>query len=206
MNGGTTNELKDLSNVFRVPELKMQYPKPELFFILNNEIHNVLEQFRAVDTFILDVDGVLTDNRLLVMENGDLLRTMHVRDGEAIKRAIRAGYRFAVITGMRSPGVLDRLQFLGIPENMILWNISNKLEAFEDLCHDFRIDPKTALYMGDDIPDIAVMKRVGLPVCPFDAVPEVIAVSQYVSPLGGGAGCVRDVVEKVLKLHGKWIF
>ena len=171
---------------------------------MQHEIHNVLEQFRAVDTFIFDVDGVLTDNRLLVMENGDLLRTMHVRDGEALKRALRLGYRIAIITGMRSPGVVHRLAYLGIPDNLILRNISNKLEAFEDLCYEFKIDPKTTLYMGDDVPDVPVMRRVGLPVCPFDAVPEVIAVSQYVSPLDGGAGCVRDVVEKVLKLHGKW--
>ncbi len=173
---------------------------------MQHEIHNVLEQFRAVETFIFDVDGVLTDNRLLVMENGDLLRTMHCRDGEAIRRAIRFGYRVAIITGMRSPGVVLRLEYLGIPDALILRNITNKLEAFEDLCHDFKIDPKTTLYMGDDVPDIEVMKRVGLPVCPFDAVPEVIAVSQYVSPLAGGAGCVRDVMEKVMKLHGKWPF
>ncbi len=171
---------------------------------MQQEVHNVLEQFRSVETFIFDIDGVFTDNRLLVMENGDLLRTMNARDGEAVKRAIRLGYRFAVITGMRSQGVLHRLKFLGIQPELIYWNIFNKLEAFEDLCHDHKIEPRTALFMGDDMADVPVLRKVGLPVCPFDAIPEVIAECQYVSPLVGGAGCVRDVVEKVLKLHGKW--
>jgi 3-deoxy-D-manno-octulosonate 8-phosphate phosphatase (KDO 8-P phosphatase) len=169
------------------------------------EIHNVLEQFRRIETFILDIDGVLTDNRVLVMENGDLLRTMHVRDGEAMKRALKAGYRIAIISGMRSPGVVDRLKFIGIPENMILKGISNKLEAFEDLIFDQKIDAETALYMGDDMPDLPVLLRVGLPVCPSDAIPEVIAVSQYISPKNGGDGCVRDVIEKVMKLQNKWV-
>lgn len=168
------------------------------------EIFNILEQFRHVKTFIFDVDGVLTDNRVLVMENGDLLRTMNVRDGEAIKRALRADFRIAIITGMRSPGVVERLKFLGIPEGMIYKGVHDKMEALEDLIHDWGVALETALYMGDDLPDVPVMRRVGLPVCPFDAMPEVLAVSKYVSPKVGGDGCVRDVIEKVMKLNAKW--
>ena len=170
------------------------------------EIYNILERFRPIRNFIFDVDGVLTDNRIVVFENGDFVRIFNVRDGEVMKRALRYGFRIAIITGGRSEGVVKRLVTLGIPEPMIYKGVFNKIEAFDDLCFDHHFDPATTLYMGDDLPDIPVMKKVALPTAPADAVPEVLAAAEYISPLKGGNGCVRDVIEKVLKLNGKWEF
>ena len=164
---------------------------------------NQLEQFKDVKTFIFDVDGVLTDSSVLVMEDGKLLRKMSIRDGYALKRAVKAGYHVCIITGGKSEGVKTRLQGLGIKD--IYLGASDKLECFEEYISTYELDPTHILYMGDDVPDYPVMKRVGLPVCPHNAVPEIIEIAQYISPLKGGEGCARDVIEKVLRLNGNWV-
>jgi 3-deoxy-D-manno-octulosonate 8-phosphate phosphatase (KDO 8-P phosphatase) len=127
---------------------------------------------------------------------------MDIKDGYAIKAALASGIKIMVITGGRSKGVVDRLKGLGIRE--VYAGVSNKLEKFEDLVDIFELDPEGILYMGDDIPDMEVMKRVGMPCCPADACPEIKEISLYISPLDGGEGCVRDVIEKILKLQGNW--
>ncbi len=163
---------------------------------------NYLEKFRDIHTFIFDVDGVLTNSELIVLENGRLLRKMNVRDGYALKRAIKAGYRVCIITGGKSSGVVVRLEALGIVD--IYKGVDDKLDALDEYVDIYDIDLAGVLYMGDDIPDYEVMRRVGLPACPADAAIEIVQISQYQSPIKGGAGCARDVIEKVLKLHGKW--
>jgi len=163
---------------------------------------NHLEKFRNVSTFIFDVDGVLTDSSVLVMEDGQLLRQMNIRDGYAIRRAIEAGYHFCVITGGRSEGVKTRLTNLGV--RYVYSGISDKKEAYDRFLEGMDIDPETILYMGDDLPDHPVMRRVGVPVCPKNAATEIIAIAAYVSHLEGGAGCARDVIEKVMRLQGTW--
>lgn len=163
---------------------------------------NHLENFNAIRTFIFDVDGVLTNNEILITENGELLRKMNVRDGLAIKIALEKGYRIAIITGGRSEGVKKRLEALGIKD--IYSGISNKLEAFEELVNNYDLNPVEILYMGDDLPDYPVMRRVGMATCPKNSAPEIFPIANYVSPFNGGEGCVRDVIEKVLRLHGKW--
>lgn len=164
---------------------------------------NVLEKFKDVTTFIFDVDGVLTDNSLLITESGELLRSMNARDGFAMKLALESDYNIAIITGGKSEGVIKRLNGLGIVD--IYKGINDKVEAFNDYIEQNGINPENILYMGDDIPDFDVMRRVGLPTCPADAVTEILQVAQYVSPKLGGKGCVRDVIEKVMRLHNKWI-
>ncbi len=164
---------------------------------------NFLEQFRQVHTFIFDVDGVLTNSELLITEEGKLLRKMNTRDGFAMKLAIKAGYRVCIITGGSSAGVVERLKGLGITD--IYKGVDDKLEAFEEYIHMYDLEPGGILYMGDDIPDYDPMRLVGLPCCPKDAAVEIARISQYHSPIEGGRGCVRDVIEKVLKLHGHWI-
>lgn len=164
---------------------------------------NYLEQFRNIQTFIFDVDGVLTNSELIILENGRLLRKMNVRDGYALKQAVRAGYRVVIITGGKSSGVVTRLEALGIKD--VFKGIEDKLETYEEYVDSYGLDPATILYMGDDIPDYEVMRRVGLPACPADAAVEIMQIAQYKSPINGGAGCVRDVIEKVMKLHGKWM-
>jgi len=163
---------------------------------------NHLERFHAIHTFIFDVDGVLTDSSVLILEDGKLLRKMSIRDGYAIKQAVLAGYRICVITGGKSEGVRSRLLNLGVSD--VYLGKDDKLEAYEELVGLYELDQDGILYMGDDVPDYPVMRKVGLPTCPANAAPEVLGIAQYVSPYRGGEGCVRDVIEKVMRLHGKW--
>ena len=166
--------------------------------ILNN-----LEKFGVMDTLIFDVDGVLTNSELIVLETGHLLRKMNTRDGYALKRAVDMGLRVAIITGGRSAGVIDRLRGLGITD--IYSGASDKLEVYEELVYTYDLNEETILYMGDDVPDLEPMRRVGLPVCPKDAAHEIRNIALYVSPIEGGRGCARDVIEKVLRLKNKWL-
>lgn len=164
---------------------------------------NTLEEFKRINTIILDVDGVLTNSELIILENGSLLRKMNVRDGYAIKAAINAGIRICIITGGKSSGVVQRLKGLGVKDMYL--GISDKLEAFEEILYTYDLDPTTIAYMGDDIPDYNPMRRVEMPACPSNAAPEILAIAQYISPLKGGEGCVRDFIEKILRIQGKWI-
>jgi len=163
---------------------------------------NQLEQFKDINTFIFDVDGVLTNSQVLVLEDGKLLRQMSIRDGYAIKQAVKKGYRVCVITGGRSEGVKTRLQNLGVTD--VYLGASDKMEQYEELVDIYDLEEANILYMGDDVPDYEVMRRVGLPTCPADAAPEIFKIALYVSPVKGGEGCARDVIEKVLKLNDDW--
>ena len=163
---------------------------------------NVLELFRGITTFVFDVDGVLTDSTVLLLENGLQARQMHIKDGLALQMALRNGYRVIIISGGTSEPVIRRLQYLGIEE--VHLGLKDKLKFFEGIRAQYQLVWSEILYMGDDLPDLSVLGEVGLPVCPADAVAEVKEVAKYISPLNGGFGCVRDVIEKVLKLNGHW--
>ena len=165
-------------------------------------IQNPLAAFHQVKAFFFDVDGVMTDGSLLVTEAGEFLRRMSTRDGFAMKLAVRLGYPIGVITGGSSIGVEKRLELLGI--SPIYSGIQVKGPVFLDHIKKSGLDPSTVLYMGDDYPDIDVMPHVGLPACPADAIPEIQRICTYISPFKGGEGCVRDVIEKTLRIHGKW--
>ncbi|MEM7103796.1 MAG: 3-deoxy-D-manno-octulosonate 8-phosphate phosphatase [Bacteroidota bacterium] len=165
---------------------------------------NNLEVFRSIKTFIFDVDGVLTNNDVIILENGRLIRKMNIRDGFAIKTAIRKGYRVAIITGGKSSGVKENFKNLGIKD--LYTGVESKVEAFEDLVLTYDLDPGSILYMGDDIPDYEVMSLAGLACCPADAAIEIRRIATYASNLKGGEGCARDVIEKVLTLNGDWPF
>lgn len=163
---------------------------------------NPLSGFQSIRCFVFDVDGVMTDGSLFVLENGEQLRTMSIRDGYALQRAVKKGYRIAIISGAEQAGVVQRLQRLGIRD--IYSGVENKKERFDQYLMQNELPREAVLYMGDDLPDLEAMQAAGLPVCPADAAPEIKAVSRYISPFGGGKGCVRDVIEKVLKLNGDW--
>lgn len=156
----------------------------------------------GVTTFVFDIDGVLTDGTVLLLENGLQARQMNVKDGLALQMAIKAGYRVIIISGGASEPVIKRLQYLGIEE--IHLGLKDKLKFFEGIREQYSLDWKEVLYMGDDLPDIPVLEKAGLSCCPEDAVQEVKSVVKYISRLTGGKGCVRDVIEKVLKLNGHW--
>jgi 3-deoxy-D-manno-octulosonate 8-phosphate phosphatase (KDO 8-P phosphatase) len=159
-------------------------------------------KFNQITTFIFDVDGVFTDGNILVTESGEMLRSMSTRDGQAIRYALNEGYKVIIITKGFSEGVKKRFEFLGVTK--IYDRLKEKTNAFQEALSTFNITSSEILYMGDDLPDIPILKLVILPCCPNDAAPEVIEHSDYISPFDGGKGCVRDVVEKVLKCQGKW--
>ncbi len=163
---------------------------------------NALELFKPITSFVLDVDGVLTDGTILVLPGGLMARSMNIKDGYALQLAIKKGYKVVVISGGDSPEVLERLNKLGVVD--VFMKVDNKLACLQRFMQQHSLQPQQLLYMGDDIPDYEIMLNVGLPCCPSDAVPEIKTISQYISPMKGGKGCVRDVIEKVLKLKGDW--
>ncbi len=163
---------------------------------------NLLELFAPIRTFVFDVDGVLTDGNLMLTEDGHMLRSMNIKDGYAMQLAVKKGYKVWIISGGKSEGVRLRLNKLGIQEVHI--GIESKKEFLQEIAVSSMTTYESVLYMGDDIPDYAAMQVCGLPCCPADAVPEIKQVAKYISPLAGGRGCVRDVIEKVLKLNGDW--
>jgi 3-deoxy-D-manno-octulosonate 8-phosphate phosphatase (KDO 8-P phosphatase) len=162
-----------------------------------------LEKLHSVKAFIFDVDGVLTDGTIHVTEIGEQLRSFNIKDGFALQLAVKQGYPVAAISGARSKGVLSRLNGLGIQSVYI--GIEDKLQVFEQFIVENDLSPADILYMGDDIPDLPLMKKIGVPTCPADAVEEIKVISDYISPKNGGCGCVRDVIEKVLKIQNRWV-
>lgn len=156
-----------------------------------------------VNTFIFDYDGVMTDGKLMLQHDGQPLRSANVKDGYALQLAVRLGYRVVIISGGISKSVENRFESLRVKD--VFLGISNKNEVFEKYIKDNNLDPENIVYMGDDIPDFRVMRKVGVPVCPADAVEEIKDISIYISDKTGGHGCVRDIIEQVLKVQGKWL-
>ncbi len=163
---------------------------------------SLLNRFKQVKCFAFDVDGVLTDSSLLLLEDGQMARSMNTKDGYALQVAVNNGFRVIIISGGGNEGVKQRLHKLGIPEVHI--NVSDKRQLLLDYLESIQLSPDQVLYMGDDIPDYEAMKAAGLPCCPADAVPEIRNISTYIASMNGGKGCVREVIEKVLKLNGCW--
>lgn len=162
---------------------------------------NILELFTPIKTFVFDVDGVLATDMLLIVQ-GDWARSMNIKDGFGLQLAVKKGYRVVIISGAKSAPVLERLTALGIKD--IFLGVHHKKEKLQEYVQQYDLKWEEILYMGDDIPDFSAMQLVGLPCCPADAVNEIKQISKYISPLQGGRGCGRDVIEKVLKLNGHW--
>ena len=161
------------------------------------------EIMNDITTFVFDVDGVLTDGSVFVTNEGEMLRTMNIRDGYAMKAAIESGYHVCIISGGSNEGVRVRLRNLGV--NDIHLGTPDKVKTFNAYCESQNIKPENVLYMGDDIPDFHVMKLVGLATCPQDASPEIKTLCRYISHVKGGRGAARDVIEQVMKVQGKWM-
>jgi 3-deoxy-D-manno-octulosonate 8-phosphate phosphatase (KDO 8-P phosphatase) len=162
----------------------------------------MLHQFKNINTIVLDVDGVLTDGTLLVMPGGLMVRRMNIKDGYALQLAVKKGYHVAIISGGDSPEVKERLLKLGVTD--VYMKVQDKLSVLQDYLLLNDLDAASTAYMGDDIPDYDVMKVVALPSCPADAASEIKEIAAYVSPLNGGAGCVRDLIEKIMRVRGDW--
>ena len=165
-----------------------------------------MESFKSIlnqiDTFIFDVDGVLTDGTVLLYK-GEVIRSMNSKDSYALQYAAKLGYSIFVITGGDSKEVKVGLEGTGVKE-VVLTSV-NKVKVFKDLSEKYNIDAGKVLYMGDDIPDCELMKMVALPCCPKDSAVEIRQIAKYVSPIDGGKGCVRDIIEQTLRVQGKWM-
>lgn len=164
---------------------------------------NFKEKLKDIKAFVFDVDGVFSEN-IVLHTNGDLMRYMNVKDGFAVKTAVDKGYIVAIITGGNSESVSSRFKGLGVTDIYI--NSHEKLNDYEDFYMKYDLKPEQILYMGDDIPDYEPMKASGLATCPADAVEEIQNVAHYVSDKDGGKGCVRDVIEQVMRAQSVWFF
>lgn len=160
------------------------------------------EYLPQIKAFIFDVDGVLTNGIVTVMSDGEMIRHMNIKDGYALRCAVNAGFKVCIISGGTNEGVRTRLQNLGITD--IYLGAHNKVNQYNELIAMYNLKPEEIVYMGDDIPDAPVMKLVGMPTCPNDAVPEIKTISKYISNKKGGEGCVRDIIEQTLRVQEKW--
>ncbi len=165
------------------------------------------KNFRAslhdITTFVLDYDGVLTDGTVILTTEGEALRTANVKDGYAMQLAMKRGYRLVVISGGNSTSTLRRLENLGLED--IHLGVENKLETYQQLIQKYGLQPGQVLYMGDDIPDMKPMQEAGVASCPADAAEEIKNICDYISHAEGGRGCVRDVIEQVMKVQKQWM-
>jgi len=173
-------------------QLQMLTPKRNMF----------LQKLKEITTFIFDVDGVLTDGTVQVTDNGQSLRTFNIKDGYAMQLAVKRGYNICIISG--GDGIAMGKRFFNLGVTDVFLGTGDKVAVFNQYLSSKNITAGEVLYMGDDIPDLKVMKLVGLPTCPADAVEEIKAISTFISPYNGGKTAVRDIIEKVMKVQGKW--
>lgn len=161
-----------------------------------------LEKIKHIKAFVLDVDGVLTNGMLLLTESGEQLRQFNIKDGYALQLAVKRGFKVAIVSGAKSKGVEHRLKGLGITD--VYLGLDSKTEAYQAFISKNSLTSEQVLFMGDDIPDLKLMKLAGLAVCPADAVEEIKSLSHYISSRNGGEAFVRDIIEKVLKVQNLW--
>lgn len=161
------------------------------------------ENLKNIKAFVFDVDGVFTDGSVYLLPGGNMCRVMNVLDGYAVVKAIKNNYKIGVITGGNDEQVRHRINYLGIEDYYA--KSPNKRIDFEDFKSKHNLKDDEILMMGDDLPDIEIMKMSAIAACPKNAVPEVKEISDYISPIEGGKGAVRDVIEQVMKVQGKWI-
>ena len=164
---------------------------------------NYKEFLKNIKAFVFDYDGVLSDGYVTTTNDGEVFRTTSVKDGYALQLARKKGYRIAVISGAKSEAMIHRMKALHITD--VFMGVDNKLEVFNKYLKDNGLNSEQVLYMGDDIPDYEVMKEAGIATCPADAAEEIKAVSIYISHRNGGKGCVRDVIEQVMKVQNQWM-
>ena len=167
---------------------------------------NLSEVFKKITTFIFDIDGVMTDGGVLALESGEQPRSFNVRDGYGINRALKMGYRVAILSAQNQGGVRKRLEYLGVSDIFMGASPDGKPPIYESFLKDNGLSRDEVIFMGDDIPDYEVMILDGVvSACPADSVAEVLGVATYISPVRGGEGAVRDLIEQVMKSQDKWL-
>ncbi len=160
-------------------------------------------KLKNIKAFVFDVDGVFTDGRIYLLPGGNMSRVMNVLDGYAVVKALKNNYIIGVITGGNDPEVRNRINYLGVTDYYA--KSPDKMIDFENFCAKYNLDKEDILTMGDDVPDVQIMKNSGISACPKNSVPEVKAISDYISTIEGGKGAVRDVIEQVMKVQGTWL-
>lgn len=159
-------------------------------------------KLKNIKAFVFDVDGVFTDGRIYLLPGGNMSRVMNVLDGYAVVKALKNNYIIGVITGGNDPEVRNRIHYLGITDYYA--KSPDKMLDFENFRAKYNLEKEDILTMGDDVPDVQIMKNSGISACPKNSVPEVKAISDYISRVEGGKGAVRDVIEQVMKVQGTW--
>lgn len=160
-------------------------------------------KLKNIKAFVFDVDGVFTDGSVYLLPGANMCRVMSVLDGYAVVKALKKDYLIGVITGGNDDEVRHRINYLGITDYYA--KSPDKELDFEHFKTKYNLKNDEILMMGDDLPDIQIMKISGISACPINAVPEVKAISDYISPIEGGKGAVRDVIEQVMKIQGNWV-
>jgi 3-deoxy-D-manno-octulosonate 8-phosphate phosphatase (KDO 8-P phosphatase) len=168
-----------------------------------DNIMDINDRFQRITTFIFDYDGVMTDGKVYSDHDGHPWRATNVKDGFALQLATKLGYNVAVISGAICPSMEVRMNSLGVTD--VFTAVPHKLLKLNEYMEEKGLKLEEIIFMGDDIPDLRVMQAVGLPACPADAALEVREISVYISSKEGGKGAVRDVIEQVLKVQGKWM-
>lgn len=165
-------------------------------------MENFKQKLTRIKTILLDIDGVLTNGQVFLMENGEFVRNMNSKDGYALQLAVKKGYRLAIISGGNSQPVKKALENLGVQD--VFLSQHDKLQCYKDYINELDLKEEEILYMGDDLPDYEVMQRVGIATCPFNAANEIKAICMYISNRNGGEGCVRDIIEQVMRSQETW--
>jgi 3-deoxy-D-manno-octulosonate 8-phosphate phosphatase (KDO 8-P phosphatase) len=163
---------------------------------------NLIPLFKNIKAFAFDIDGVLTQGDVLVNEEGQMLRSVNIKDGYALQHAAKQGYAIAVISGGKSEGMRKRFEGLGVAH--IYLGQEHKEAAFADFLSKINLTANDVAYMGDDMPDIPLLKQVALSCCPKDAAVDVKDICSYISPLNGGEACVRELIERTMKIQNTW--
>lgn len=158
---------------------------------------------KKIKAFLFDVDGVLSSNNIPLAVNGEPMRTVNIKDGYALQLAVKKGFEVGIITGGETDAVRIRLECLGIKH--IYMRSYVKITDYEDFLLSSGLNDEEVMYCGDDIPDYEVMKKAGLAVAPADAAPEVKQIAKYITPMNGGDGVARDVIEQTMKVQGLWM-
>jgi 3-deoxy-D-manno-octulosonate 8-phosphate phosphatase (KDO 8-P phosphatase) len=163
---------------------------------------NLIPQMKEIKAFAFDIDGVLTKGDVLVNEEGQMLRSVNIKDGYAMQHAVKQGYPIAIISGGKSEGMRKRFEGLGLQH--IYLGQDHKEAAFADFLSKVNLQPQQVAYMGDDMPDLPLIQQVGLGCCPKDAAIDIKDIAQYISPNNGGEACVRELIERVMKIQNTW--
>lgn len=156
-----------------------------------------------IKALAFDVDGVLSAETVAMDSNGVPARTVNIKDGYAMQLAVKMGLKVCIITGARVESVRHRYEGLGVQDVYIAASV--KTQVYDEWKAKHALSDDEVLFMGDDIPDLEVMRRVGCPCCPADACQEVQEASIYISNIKGGYGCGRDVIEQVMRAQGLWL-